>query len=209
MEFRIRHTSNLFRFSILLPWAVLFAGAALFGILNLFLKDDVQRAEVFLVLLLLCIGLDVIYLVLFFLEKIVGAKITVAQDHIVIRKMLRRHRKIYFIDIRNARYSYYDTVINSHYLTTGNAGAPSEMLRSRRPVNRPPEAVARLEFELVSGSRISLNDHAASYNRMRNRAKADPSIDPNADVKLYQAYQYYCAAVDAYARQNGLQIPRL
>lgn len=66
MEFRIRHTSNLFRFSILLPWAVLFAGAALFGILNLFLKDDVQRAEVFLVLLLLCIGLDVLYLVLFF-----------------------------------------------------------------------------------------------------------------------------------------------
>ena len=42
MEFRIRHTSNLFRFSILLPRAVLFAGAALFGILNLFLKDDVQ-----------------------------------------------------------------------------------------------------------------------------------------------------------------------
>ena len=92
MEFRIRHTSNLFRFSILLPWVVFFAGAALFGILNLFLKNDQQRAEVFLVLLLLCIGLDVLYLVLFFLEKLVGAKIMIAQDHIVIRKMLRRHR---------------------------------------------------------------------------------------------------------------------
>ena len=67
---------------------------------------------------------------------------------------------------------------------------------------------AQLAFYLTSGRAVILNDDAKAYRKMRERAKVDLSIDPDADVRLYQAYQCYCSARDRYAigqreRLNG------
>ena len=208
MEFRIKHTSGIFRFGPITAFVIFIGMGLLYGSIAFFLQDNEVKAELFLVFLFITLAMDGIYLLLFFLEKIVGAKLIINHDHIIIRKMLRRRRKLFFTDIVNARYSHDDTVKNAHYLTSEHAGEPSEMMRLKSPANRPPEAIAQLVFETVSGERFRLIDHADAYNRMRGRAMVDPSVDPDADVLLYQAYQCYCAAVDQYARENNLQIPR-
>ena len=208
MEFRIKHTSRIF---FLGPFAVfvIVIGMGLMGsIITLFLPDDEMRGEILLVFFIAAFALDVIYLFLFFLEKIVGAKLIINHDHIIIRKMLRHRRKIFFVDIANAKYSHLDTNSNTRYPAPVHDGAPSERMRAQRPAKRQTEAIAQLVFETVSGERFRLIDYAKSYNQMRERAMVDPSVDPDADVLLYQAYQCYCAAVDQYARENNLQIPR-
>ena len=215
MEFQVGHISELFHprnIMILLAVTMMSGGILVPCVLNPAMAEHEKRITFLLGLFIVLLVLSVICLILFLLERITGAKIIVNHDHIIIRKLLRHRRKIFCLDIMNARYSYHDTVEDSRYLTTESTDqTPGLIYRHLRKdtARRPPDSVALLEFELVSGERISLNDHnTKSYNQMLNRAKVDPAVNPNAYVRLYQAYQCYCAAVDQYARENGLQIPR-
>lgn len=106
MKFRIKHISSLYNWGIALPWIVILAALALF----LFLGLDVTFVFPTLVLIRLaavCGIAEVIFIFLYIAERIYGARLIINEDHIVI-KTLHRHRKLYYAEIEDAKYSHYE-----------------------------------------------------------------------------------------------------
>ena len=197
MEFKVRHITKLFY------WYRDYFLLAPFGLLNLFIALGLTVDNYILTLILFglisfCILMFLVVLILHIIEFFAGAKIIIGNDHIEIRRLLRLRKKIAFTEIEEVKYTHEAEPV--HTRLNGRSGP-----RRRRIYYtvRP-----QLAFFLTSGKCVCLNDTPGSYLTERDRAKVDPTVDPDQDVTLYQAYQCYCAAVDEYARQHGLQIPR-
>ena len=195
MKFKVRHTTKLFfrykDYLLLVPFALLY----LFVTFD-FSFDDTIPTYIFFGLILFCIAAFFILQILYFIELFCGAKIIINSDSVEIRMLLRR-KKIRFTEIEEVKYTHDEELVRSH---RGRHGGPH---RRNYYVIRP-----QLTFFLTSGKSVRINDKGTGYPEKRNLAKVDPTVNPDEDITLYQAYQCYCAAVDEYSRQHGLQIPR-
>ena len=197
MKFKVHHITKLFY--QYRDWFLL----APFGLFILFIAfgftiDDYIPTLIVFGLISLCIVIFLLMLILHIIEIVTGAKIIIGNDHVEIRRLLRLRRKIPFTEIEEVRYTHEMIPVHTH-----RGGRGRVRRRRTRYAVRP-----QLAFFLTSGKCICLNDSPGSYLTERERAKVDPSVDPDTDITLYQAYQCYRAAVDEYSRQQGLQIPR-
>ena len=210
MEFKIRHETPLFFWGIVLPLVLLLAALLLMVAVGLTLQNE-TAAMFFLGLLVLASAAEVLFILLYITEKLCGAKIIINTDHVELRMLLRR-RKLWFYDIEQTRYTHYEGERSSYgrredlYYETSNYSHTKDYLYHK--MRSGSTVRAQLAFYLTSGRAVILNDDAKAYRKMRERAKVDLSIDPDADVRLYQAYQCYCSARDRYAigqceRLNG------
>ena len=195
MKFKVRHTTKLFfrykDYLLLVPFALL----NLFVTFGFSIQDTIPTYILF-GLIVFCIAAFFILLILYIIELFCGAKIIIESDSVEIRMLLRR-KKIRFTEIEEVKYTHDEELVRSH---RGRHGGPH---RRNYFVIRP-----QLTFFLTSGKSVCVNDKGTGYLEMRDRAKVDPTVNPDEDITLYQAYQCYCAAVDEYSRQHGLQIPR-
>ncbi|MCR4760573.1 MAG: hypothetical protein K5705_09965 [Oscillospiraceae bacterium] len=195
MRFKVRHTTKLFfrykDYLLLVPFALL----NLFVAFGFSIQDTIPTYILF-GLIVFCIAAFFILLILYIIELFCGAKIIIESDSVEIRMLLRR-KKIRFTEIEEVKYTHDEELVRSH---RGRHSGPYR--------RRYYELRAKLTFFLTSGKSVCVNDKGTGYLEKRDRAKVDPSVNPDEDITLYQAYQCYCAAVDEYARQHGLQIPR-
>ena len=195
MKFKVRHTTKLlFRYKdylLLVPFALMIL-FVIFG----FTTQDTIPTYILFGLIVFFIAAFLILQILYFIELFCGAKIIINSDSVELRMLLRR-KKIRFTEIEEVKYTHDEELVRSH---RGRHGGPN---RRRYYVIRP-----KLTFYLTSGKSVCINDKGAGYLEKRDLAKVDPTVNPDEDITLYQAYQCYCAAVDEYSRQHGLQIPR-
>lgn len=197
MEFKVDHITQLFYryrdYFLLVPFGLLFLFIA-FG----FSIEDYIPTVICFGLISLCILIFLLMLFLHLIEILTGAKIIIGSDHVEIRKLLRPRKKIPFTEIEEVRYTH-----ETEQVHTRRGGKSGRRRWRTRYTIRP-----QLAFFLTSGKCVCLNDSPGRYLAERERAKVDPNVDPDEDIRLYQAYQCYRAAVDEYSRQHGLQIPR-
>lgn len=137
------------------------------------------------------IPIEILFIVLFVSEQIYGARIIIESDHIDVRMVLRRKR-LCFHEIADAEYSHYfdPKEDDSHFISPDVGYSFGPQLRSQ------------LVFYLNSGKVFILNDQARGYEEKRKRAMVDPRIDPDENIRLYQAYQCYRSAAELYARKS-------
>ena len=209
MEFKIRHTTPFFSLGMILPGVLFIVVLFLYLALGIALTDSLLAMEIFVGVFIFCAAAEILFIVLFLVELACGAKIIIESDHVDIRMLLRR-KKIHFYDIEEARYSHNEISQHGRYHSPYRhhtlAGMYGHYYYSRKW--RRNKIEAQLDFYLTSGKRITLVDAATGYAAKRDRAKVDPSVDPDENVRLYQAYQCYRSAVDQYAVSHKFQIPR-
>lgn len=200
MEFKIRHQTPLFFFGIIFPLVLLVAALLLAVALGITIQNE-TAAMIGIGLIVFSAAAEILFIILYVTEVIFGAKIIIWTDHVELRMLLRR-KKLYFYDIEQAKYSHFETGRNAYgredlYYETSNYSHTRDFLYHK--MRKRHDVSAMLEFYLTSGKVVTLTDDARSYARKREHAKVDLSLDPDADVKLYQAYQCYCSARDKYA----------
>ena len=196
MEFRIKHVTGLFYRGIVIPFIAAIAAIIIYLCLGFNITD--QPATIILLgIFAVCAAVTLIFIILHFTERLFGAKITVGSDHVDIR-MLLRHKRFYFYEIEDAKYTHYEC-------TSDNRDAKQRsksLIFKYTASDENTHARSRLTFYLVSGSTFSLNDEATGYESKRRRWITDPGLDPDEDVKLYQAYKCYCYACRQYVNKN-------
>ncbi|MBR6967766.1 MAG: hypothetical protein IKH78_04450 [Ruminococcus sp.] len=198
MKFRINHETKLFLYGIIAPWIAATVAVAVYLLLDY--NVTYERPTLIMIGLSAVLAvIEIIFIILFLAEKFFGAKIIIEKDYVKIRMLLRR-RKFHFYEIADAKYShYYDGGDNNN--DSGGGLFRYVIPRDDYP-SRPPRVRARLTFYLESGRTFSLNDDAYRYAAKQKLWITDPDIDPDEDVKLYQAYQCYCAACRDYVNTN-------
>lgn len=190
MEFKIKHRTRLFRYGVTVPWIFFLLAFLAYIFFGLSIKDT-YAFMVLIGLFILCAVTEIVFIVLYVLDRIYGGKIVIESDHVDIR-LLFRHKKLLFDDISDAKYShYYDEREEKRSLLS--------MALDSHHYYRPEMYVrSQLYFYLVSGKVLTLNDVALGYRKKRERWITNPGVDPDEDVKLYQAYQCYCSASRRY-----------
>ena len=182
MKFRIKHESKLFHYGIIVPWIAALTAIIIFIALG-FTIEDKTAALVLLCVLILCSISVVIFTVLFIIQMIFGTTITIQNDLVDIR-ILFRHKRLYFANIVKTKYT--------HYYDNENANDGSDIY------TLGPRLRSKLIFTLDSGKHLILNDKATGYKSKRNLWITNPEIDPDEDVKLYQAYRCFCSLYNRY-----------
>lgn len=202
MKFKIKHTSPALCYGIIIPWYVSIAALLLFVFLGFTIKDKYPTI-IFGGIIALSLVIEIIYVFLFAIEKIFGAKIIVEADHVKIH-MLLRCQKIYYDNISDVKYSHYECSKSHKYRKNRSRSLFYKMFEDDEDV----WIRAQLTFYPVLGKVIELNDEATNYEQKRKRWITDPDLDPDEDVKLYQAYRCYKSAYNRYinwAHQKSLQ----
>lgn len=191
MKFKIKHETRAFLYGIIIPWGVAAVTLLLFVFFGFTVFDELP-ARIFLGTLILCGAVEIISILLYTAEKIFGAKIIIESDHIKVRMFLRC-RNIRFDDIADAKYRHY-------YDRTEEKNNPYSILTQRADANFPTAPIIRSQiiFYLLSGKVFKLNDVATNYKWKRNLWITNPEVDPDGDVKLYQAYLCYRSAWHKY-----------
>ena len=191
MKFRIRHETRAFLYGIIIPWGVAAAALLLFIFFGFTVFDELP-AKIFLGILILCGAAEIIFILLYITEKIFGTKLIIESDHIKV-KMLLRHRKISFDDIADVKYRHY-------YDRTEEKNNPYSIFTQRADAEfqTVPKIRSQIIFYLLSGKVFKLNDNATNYEWKRGLWITNPEVDPDEDVKLYQAYQCYRSAWHRY-----------
>ncbi|MBR3678916.1 MAG: hypothetical protein IKL87_01785 [Oscillospiraceae bacterium] len=200
MEFKIRHHTVWIQQGIVINWFIPVAIFLLYVALGFNIHHK-PATTIFLGMLLISFAAEFLFVVLFFIELLYGARIMIEHDHIDIRMLLRRKR-ISFDQIEKATY-YHEGDRLSDLRRSNKGDTPTTRLIFGRRHFR-----ALLSFRLSSGKIICLNDVTPKYEDRVKRAMVDPNTITDEDVRLYQAYQCYRSAADQYAREHGLQIPR-
>ncbi len=173
MKFKIKHESKIFHYGIIAPWIFAIAVVLILRFLGLTAKNE--SCKMFMIyMILICIAVEIVFTALCIIEKIFGVKIVIESDYIDIR-MLLRHKRLYFNDIVDLRYSHYHD--DEHANECHDSRSLGPRLRSQ------------LIFTLVSGKCFKLNDNAKGYEAKRKLWITHPEIDPDEDIKLYQAYR--------------------
>ncbi|MBQ6039195.1 MAG: hypothetical protein IJL32_00205 [Oscillospiraceae bacterium] len=208
MEFKIKHISAYFSVAFVLPWIVFLIVLGFYLFFGITVQND-TAAIIMIGVILFCAAAELLTVILYIINLICGAKIIVESDHLDIRMPLRR-RKIHFYDIEEVRYSHTETTESLPYHSSQHhhslGGKYAHYFYNKRRHYQVCRAI--LDIWLTSGKCITLSDAATGYAQKRKRAMVDPSVNPDADVRLYQAYQCYCSAVDQYAVSHKFQIPR-
>lgn len=192
MKFRIRHETQLFQSGIVIPWFAAIAAVLLFVLLE-FTIENTLVTMILIGILALCAVAEIVFVLLFAAEKIWGAKIIVESDHLDIRMFLRR-RKLLFDDIEDVKYRHYECGSSNRELKQRSNSlltkyfVDDEVIRIR----------SKLTFYLASGRTLTLNDDAPGYEQKRRLWITEPDLDPDEDVKLYQAYLCYRSACRQY-----------
>ena len=97
------------------------------------------------------------------------------EDVCLVDNLTKKEYESNFNDIVDLRYShYYD---DEHANECHDSRSLGPRLRSQ------------LVFTLVSGKCFKLNDNAKGYEAKRKLWITHPEIDPDEDIKLYQAYR--------------------
>ena len=183
MKFRIKHATSTFYYGILIPWLVVIAALLLFVFLGFTIKDKYPTI-IFGGIIALCIAVDIIFIFLFFVEKIIGAKIIIEADHVKIHTLFRR-RKLYYDNIADLKYTHYECSKSNVYRKQRSDSLLYKLMKGDENV----WVRSMLIFYPVLGKVITLNDEATNYDRKRKRWITEPDLDPDEDVKLYQAYR--------------------
>ena len=174
MKYKIKHESKLFHYGIISPWIVAAAVALILHFLGITVKNESGK-RFMIYMILIFIAIEIIFTVLFIIEKIFGVTIKIESDYVDIR-MLLRHKRLYYKDIVDVKYShYYD---NEHDNECHDSRSLGPRLRSK------------LVFTLISGKSFILNGSAKGYEAKRKLWITHPETDPDEDIKLYQAYRY-------------------
>lgn len=192
MKFRIKHETPLFSYGIYIPWFVAIAALLLFVFLGFTIKDKYPTI-IFAGIIALCIAVDIIFILLFFTEKIIGTKIIIEADHVKIKTLFRR-RKIFYDNIADVKYTHYECSSSNRYRKSRS----SSLLYKLTEDDENVRIRSQLIFYPVLGKVITLNDEATDYKRKREKWITEPALDPDEDVKLYQAYRCYCSAYRQY-----------
>jgi membrane-bound ClpP family serine protease len=192
MKFKIRHESRVFSLGICIPWLVAIAAFLIFVFLGFNIKN-VTATIILIRISALCCVAEILFIILFLTEKIFGAKIIIENDHVAVKMLLRR-RKLYFDMIDHVKYTHYE-IIKSQRLRYKNS---KQLFERYIDMNGRKTVRSELNFHLITGKVFSLNDDATGYEYKRKLWITNPEIDPDEDVKLYQAYQCYCHSYRQY-----------
>ncbi|MBP5378093.1 MAG: hypothetical protein J6Y64_00955 [Ruminococcus sp.] len=193
MKFRINHETPLFHYGVTIPLIVPVVALLLYLFFELNVNDFGPTMVLAGITALSCV-IELLSIILFFGEKIWGGKIIVENDRLDIRLFLRR-KKIRFDKIDDVKYT--------HYEITENHG--SERRRHSRNIfvrYHADDVTIRVRAKLIiylsSGKKFILNDDASGYAKKRKLWITEPDLDPDEDVRLYQAYQCYLSASRQY-----------
>lgn len=191
MKFKIRHETRAFLYGIIIPWVAAVAALLLYVFFGFTIFDELP-GKIFLGILILCGAVEIISILLYIAEKIFGTKLIIESDHIRVR-MLLRCKKIQFDDIADAKYRHY-------YDRTEEKNNPYAILTqcADADFHSAPVIRSQIIFYLLSGKVFRLNDVATNYKWKRNLWITNPEVDPDGDVKLYQAYLCYRSAWHKY-----------
>jgi hypothetical protein len=192
MKFRISHETSAFYYGVIIPWVVFVGTLLLFVFFGFTVKDKIPT-YILVGITVLCVLSELLFALLSIGEKLFGAKIIVEGDHIYV-KMFMRHKKIYYDQIADVKYTHYE-----YYDSSSERQRHSDNLFARYRARDPRKGVrAKLIIYPEMGKPFILNDKAPGYERKRKLWTIDPNIDPDENVKLYQAYKCYCAASSNY-----------
>ena len=183
MEFSIKHISPLFRRGMIIPWILFAAMIAVYLIFGLNFTN-MAALNVFIAVSAVLTAVWLVFAILYGIERLCGAKLIIESDHIEARMLLRRKR-IRYDDISDSKYRHYEETRDED---------------DRKHIYSKSHATVRSRFDLYlsSGKVFSVNDIATGYKEKRLRIHTDPGIDPDSDVKLYQAYKYFRFAYNKY-----------
>lgn len=194
MKFKIKHRTPLFRRGIIIPWIVALA------LLITAIYFDITFPEYpwfFFGLFILWALTEIIFVILYAAELLLGAKIIVEDDFFDIRMVLRR-KKIRFDDIDDAYFSHYDEYVNMKRPKRNSIISAYMRHSSARKVYR-----SRLDITLTSGKVITLNDDAPGYAKKHKLARVDFRVNADEDIELYKAYQCYRSVRYPYLNQRN------
>lgn len=188
MKFSIRHYSGIFDMGTIIPLVaalIVFLLYVFFG-LNI---TDVMPTIVLMRFLAVCGIVEVLFIILRIAEFIYGARVIVEEDHLDVKMLLRR-RRLYYAEIQDAKYGHYEVIRNNR----GRKERSDSLLYKIFADDEKKEVRAELTFFLASGKKFRLNDNATNYVWKQKKWITDPDLDPDEDVKLYQAYKCYLHA---------------
>lgn len=194
MEFKIKHTTPFFNIMMFVCFGLWILTLIVLGFLWWNFSADVLLAflwimggELAAALLFLCLHLT---------ERIVGGKIIIEEDAVVIKLLLRKKR-IPFSEIEDSDFTHYE----EYYRRTGTYNSSVYVKKTIRNLGGKSRywrlhLRSMLEFYLVSGKTITLTDDAPGYKKGRELARTHSDYDPNTEIRLYQAWQCYKSARD-------------
>ncbi len=203
MKFHIRHQSPIFFFMMVFPAIVMTMILLFYVTFGIAITDSLGAVYFFMGAFIFCAAVEIISIILYLIDFFYGANIIVGSDFVDIRLFLRR-KKVHFTEIMDVSYSHDEYDYSKH--NRHHANPLGQYFYAKRW--RRHKLMAQLDFHLTSGKRITLTEAARGYAEGRKRAMVDPTVNPDENVRLYQAYQCYCSAVDQYSIQHGLQITR-
>ena len=192
MKFRIKHFSRIFDLGRAVPLIIAMVAVALYLLLEFNITYEAPTKFV-LRLLAVCAIVEILFIVLRITEAVSGAKIIIEDDHVYVKMLLRR-RKIYFDEIADTKYRHYETTRDNR----GRKQRSGSLLYKLTASDEKTEVRSELTFYLLTGKPFSLNDEATNYEWKRRKWITDPDLDPDEDVKLYQAYKCYCHSYRKY-----------
>ena len=191
MKFKISHLTKWIHCGIFFPWPAAIAAILIYLFLGFDISNELPTYILFGVFAL-CAAVESVFILLFIAEKIYGAKITVEYDHIDV-KMILRHKKISFADIENMKYRHYYESDEDEHSWLNKLFTPHE-----NDEDHSRRIRSKLIFYLSSGKVLTLNDKADGYRQKQTLWITDPDIDPDENVKLYQAYRCCVSASRQY-----------
>ena len=188
MEFRINHITNFLRRGIIIS-ACVFAAALLIFLIMGITAESAAPVLILGGIFILCAAAEVIFVLLYLLERIFGTKVIINDDHVRIKMLLRR-KTLRFDEIADTKYTHYECTRDN----TERKQRSDSLLYKYAAADKKVRMRSRLIFYLDSGRAFSLNDDATNYKRKQKQWMTNPGIDPDEDVSLYQAYQCYLHA---------------
>lgn len=192
MKFRIKHFSRIFDVGIAVPWIVAIVAVALYFFLEFNITYEAPTKFV-VRLLAVCGIVEILFIVLRIAESICGAKIIIEDDHVYVKMLLRR-RKLYFDEIADTKYRHYEATRDNR----GRKQRSGSLLYKLTASDEKTQVRSELTFYLLTGNPFRLNDEATNYEWKQKKWITDPGLDPDEDVKLYQAYKCYCHSYRRY-----------
>lgn len=188
MKFSIRHFSGMFDLGTIIPLAAALL-AFLFYVFFGFNISAFMPTVILMRFLAVCGIVEVLFIVLRIAEFIYGARIIIEEDHLDVKMLLRR-RRLFYAEIEDAKYGHYEVSRDNR----GRKERSDSLLYKIFADDEEKEVRAELTFFLASGKKFRLNDNATNYVWKQKKWITDPDLDPDEDVKLYQAYKCYLHA---------------
>lgn len=186
MEFRIKHISRSLYLGLVIPVPAFIVSIIAYVYMGFDFTNSCA-AMIFIGFFFLCAAIEIVFIILYVIEQICGAKIIIESDHIDVRMLLRRKRFL-FDEIDDAKYT--------HYLV--NNEKRKKRFSKETDYSYDTHARSQLNLHLSSGKIFSLNDKATGYEKKREKWITDPELDPDEDVILYHAYKCLCSAYRNY-----------